>query len=551
MTWVPAEGVDMNAVMHTHLLIGWLPTSLFSITIIGLVLVLAMKPDKSRHARLSARHNGNWHSGNRYGDPRHLSQPGKGSGQQGARGNQPMSMRSRLGRMQEFLAALVGGVLGYVLVWLISDVWMVFGVNLELLAMAAVALAFALLALLIVVIVDSNNVRRVIAAVTVPLVIASSALLIDMSYGEYTTIGSLFNAPNYRPLGRHTVRRASGTTSVAQWRLMAGEGRTPIMPGQGEVRRVPIPPTASGFVAREADVYLPPAALSKRPPRLPVMIMLAGQPGSPDRFFEASGIVDMLNEYAAAHDGLAPIVVSPDQNGSAAHNSLCADTPVYGKAETYLTIDVTDWIKGHLPVSHSPSQWLIGGFSQGGTCSTQLGPAHPELYGHIFAADGELEPTDRTRENTIDRYFAGNVKDYERHVPTHIIAEHTPSSQTMFSAAGSWDRNSQRNQEAIGQAALRSGMQVIAVVVHNAGHDWHTVQASLKPALERFCRQTGLGDDVAPLSSYTDLRTVDLRGADSRQTHASSARKPHGLNNPGNSSRSGDSNTHSSERTSA
>jgi S-formylglutathione hydrolase FrmB len=514
----------MNAIMHTHLLIGWLPVCLLSITAIGLIVVLAIRPGCSR--RYADRHGAAQHD-----SPRQLRQPDNGIKQKGSFGEQSDGTRGRrgkrgnhkVGRCQEFLAALISGVFGYVLVWLISDVWIVFGVNLELLAMVAVAIAFALLALLIVVIIDSRGIRRIFAAVTIPLVIVSSALLIDMSYGEYTTIGSLFNAPNYQPLNRHTVHQALGTTSVEQWRLMADEGRAPISPKHGEVRRVVIAPTASGFAARETDVYLPPAALSNRPPRLPVMIMLAGQPGSPDRFFEASRITDMLDRYAAAHDGLAPIVVSPDQNGSAAHNSLCADTPVYGKAETYLTIDVTNWVKKHLPVSYSPSQWMIGGFSQGGTCSTQLGPAHPDLYGHIFAADGELEPTDQSRENTINRYFAGDTKAYERHVPTYIIAKHAPSNQTLFSAAGSWDLDSQRNQEAIGHAALQAGMQVIAVVVHNAGHDWHTVQAALDPALERFCKQTGLGDSVTPLSSYTDLSTVDLHGVDSRGIDSHSA----------------------------
>jgi S-formylglutathione hydrolase FrmB len=471
----------MNAFLHIHLLTGWLPICVFGATLICLAAVLLMKPDKGRRKTMR------W----------------------------------------ELVAALIGAAAGFALIWLLSDVLLVFGVSVGWLVMSVITVVSALACLLITAIADSHRARRILAAVMIPLIIASCALQVDMVYGEYTTVGSLLNAPTYRHLDDKTVDDRNGTISVDEWRQLVKDGHAPAMPKQGEINQVTIPPTASGFVAREADVYLPPAALSKRPPRLPVMIMLAGQPGSPDRFFEASGIVDMLNEYAAAHDGLAPIVVSPDQNGSAAHNSLCADTPVYGKAETYLTIDVTDWIKGHLPVSHSPSQWLIGGFSQGGTCSTQLGPAHPELYGHIFAADGELEPTDRTRENTIDRYFAGNVKDYERHVPTHIIAEHTPSSQTMFSAAGSWDRNSQRNQEAIGQAALRSGMQVIAVTALNSGHDWHAVQAGLRPALERFCAQTGLGTQVTPLGKFSNLREVNIPPVPMAPKHSMSSARVH------------------------
>jgi enterochelin esterase-like enzyme len=463
---MPAAGRGvMNAFMRIHLLTGWLPICLFAITAIGFVAVLLMKPANGR----------------------------------------------RKGLRREFAAALAGAVGGFVLIWLLSDIWLVFGVSLGWLVITEITIAIALICLLITAIADSHRARRILAAVMIPLIIASCALQVDMVYGEYTTVGSLLNAPTYRHLDDKTVDDRNGTISVDEWRQLVKDGHAPAMPKQGEINQVTIPPTISGFAARMTDVYLPPAALSKRPPRLPVMIMLAGQPGSPDRFFDASQISGMLDAYASSHHGLAPIVVSPDQNGAATHNSLCADTPVYGNAETYLTVDVTNWVKKNLPVAATPNQWLIGGFSQGGTCSTQLGPAHPEIYGHIFAADGELEPTDHTRADTIERYFAGNEHAYERHVPTHIIARHAPSKQTLFSVAGSWDVASQRNQLAIGKAAVKAGMQVTAVTALNSGHDWHAVQAGLRPTLERFCKQTGLGTQVTPLSAYGDIKVVDLQ----------------------------------------
>ena len=134
-----------------------------------------------------------------------------------------------------------------------------------------------------------------------------------------------------------------------------------------------IPNDRSQFSARPANIYLPPAALSEKPPALPVFVLLAGQPGSPDRLFTAGSIPAMMDAYAAQHDGLAPVVVSPDQNGSSFHNSLCVDSPVYGKAETYLSRDVPAWIRANLPVASQPRLWAIGGFSQGGTCSQPTG----------------------------------------------------------------------------------------------------------------------------------------------------------------------------------
>ncbi|WP_244924810.1 alpha/beta hydrolase [Bifidobacterium mongoliense] len=451
----------MHGLTHILLLTGWLPTSLYGITLALALVVVALKP---RGRRLPA-------------------------------------------LLKECAVGLVAFIVVGILVWFMSDRWMVFGVELGWLVMAIVAAAAGALGFSITAIVHGRRWRRVAASVLVPFVLISSAVGVNAVYGEYTTLGSVLNLPNYRQLDqRHST---SATMTVAQWRRLAVEGRLPAMPKVGEVRTVKIPATVSHFVARDADVYLPPAALSHRPPALPVMVMMAGQPGSPDRFFGASNITTMMNDYAQHHHGLAPIVISPDQNGSTKQNSLCADTPVYGKAETYLTVDVTRWVTKNLPVSEAARNWLIGGFSQGATCSTQLGPAHPNLYGHIFAANGELEPTSHNRSTTVNRYFGGDLEAYLRHVPTEIIAREAPSAQTMLTTAGAWDAESQRNQLIIGKAAREAGMAVTTLISRDSGHDWHAVQAALHPQIEIFGEQTGLGTNTKRLSQYGGLDIIE------------------------------------------
>lgn len=114
-------------------------------------------------------------------------------------------------------------------------------------------------------------------------------------------------------------------------------------------------------------------------------------------------------------------MIVPDQNGEASHNSLCADT-TQGNAETYLTKDVVVWAKRNLPVAKSAKMWAIGGFSQGGTCTTQLGPRHPELYGAMLPVDGELKPTNGTVAKMVKEYFAGDQSAYDAQVPVNVIA---------------------------------------------------------------------------------------------------------------------------------
>ena len=255
------------------------------------------------------------------------------------------------------------------------------------------------------------------------------------------------------------------------------------------------------------EIYLPPAALSDRPPALPVMELLAGQPGSPSRLIDAGNIAATMNAYAAKHDGLAPIVLVPDQNGEATHNSLCADT-TQGNAETYLTTDVVNWAKKMLPVAKSARMWAMGGFSQGGTCTTQLVPRHPDIYGAMLPVDGELKPTNGSVAKMVQEYFAGDRKAYDEQVPVNAIAATGTPEQALFTGAGERDKESISNMRTIADAARKAGMEVTELIVPGTGHDWHAVQAVWRPGLDWFGERTGLGEMTKSLKEYPQVEVL-------------------------------------------
>ena len=273
-----------------------------------------------------------------------------------------LSKSKKRGRLHPLIVSLIAAVLagaaGLLVAWLVSDVFMVFGVSLGWPVIFTIAGGIAGVGFVIAAAVTMRGARRVLAIVLVPLVLLSTALGVDSIYGEYQTIGTLVGYTPYASLGSIEVHKAA--MSVSDWRSKAQKGSLPSMPSQGKVLTVDIPNAKSNFTARKAMIYLPPAALSDRPPALPVMELLAGQPGSPSRLIDAGNIAATMNAYAAKHDGLAPIVLVPDQNGEATHNSLCADT-TQGNAETYLTTDVVNWAKKMLPVAKSARMWAMVG----------------------------------------------------------------------------------------------------------------------------------------------------------------------------------------------
>lgn len=403
------------------------------------------------------------------------------------------------------IAMVICAVLGTVAAWLVSDVFVVFGVSLGWPVIFTVGAGFAALGFVLTAAVRTRRLRRICAIVLIPLIIMSTGLGVDGIYGEYQTIGSLVGYTPYASIDSVDVHKAS--MSVEQWLDKAQQNTLPDMPKQGKVLTVDIPNTKSGFTARKAMIYLPPAALSKRPPALPVMEMLAGQPGSPGRLIAAGGIAAMMNGYAASHHGLAPIVLVPDQNGADTHNSLCADT-TQGNAETYLTQDVVAWAKRTLPVAKKASMWAIGGFSQGGTCTTQLAPRHPDIYGAMLPVDGELKPTNGTVDEMVRNYFAGDRKAYDAQVPVNAIAATGSSSQALFTGAGERDAESIRNMRTIAAAARKAGMEVTELLVPGTGHDWHAVQAVWKPGLAWFGQRTGLGDMTKSVKEYSQVEVL-------------------------------------------
>ena len=114
--------------------------------------------------------------------------------------------------------AAVSGMIGYVVAWLLSDVFVVFGVGLGSRVMAWVAAGFSIAGFAIAHIVLSRGMMRVAAAILTVFAILAAAIGIDQSYGEYATIGSLFGEDSYSQADLTGLAKRKDLITVAQWR---------------------------------------------------------------------------------------------------------------------------------------------------------------------------------------------------------------------------------------------------------------------------------------------------------------------------------------------
>ena len=150
-----------------------------------------------------------------------------------------LSKSKKRGRLHPLIVSLIAAVLagaaGLLVAWLVSDVFMVFGVSLGWPVIFTIAGGIAGVGFVIAAAVTLRGVRRALAVVLVPLVLLSTALGVDSIYGEYQTIGTLVGYTPYASLGSIEVHKAA--MSVSDWHSKAQKGSLPSMPSQQGAHR--------------------------------------------------------------------------------------------------------------------------------------------------------------------------------------------------------------------------------------------------------------------------------------------------------------------------
>jgi enterochelin esterase-like enzyme len=384
-----------------------------------------------------------------------------------------LARRPTLRRLAVATAAVLGGALiGWLVAWLVSDVWNLYGISFSVVTRLWIAAFFAGSCLALVSLFRSRWWRKGVAILAIPVFLVTAAAGINADFGAFTTLNSALGIGQFSPLDPAPVQ--SG------------------VPSAGTVGSVTIPATVSGFAARPGLVYLPPVARIKNPPALPVVIMLSGQPGSPDDIFTSGRLASIFNAYAASHNGYAPIVVVPDQLGSSESNPMCVDSPL-GNSATYLTVDVPAWIRAHLHVTNSPTGWALAGFSEGATCTLQLGGANPELFGTLFAISSELVPQQGSIANTIKVGFGGSAQAFAEAAPSAIFAAHAPyADMKAIFAVGENDARYLPWAKTLNADAAQAGMKTELLISPGTAHDWHTVIGAWTTALPQIAIDLGL-----------------------------------------------------------
>ncbi|MGV0419732.1 alpha/beta hydrolase [Corynebacterium simulans] len=290
--------------------------------------------------------------------------------------------------------------------------------------------------------------------------------LVNLEYQTYSTVGSLDPRPVAQTIPASELASHAGNSAGL----------------------VHLDLPSQGFKAREAIAYLPPAYWSGK--RLPVLVLLHGNPGGPTQWFGSGEAAQTADEFQKANGGVSPIVVAVDATGSETANPVCADSQST-KVMTYLTKDVPAQIKKQLRVDEDQSHWTLGGLSYGGTCTLQVATNHPEAFGTYLDFSGEAEPTIGKHADTVQKFFGGNEQAFQAQNPAFLLKKNRYPGLSVVFFAGDKDKPAIAAQNRLAELVRGAGGKTYVGAL-SGGHSFGVWRPALRQSFAFAARRGGL-----------------------------------------------------------
>ncbi len=335
-----------------------------------------------------------------------------------------------------------------------------------------------------------RNWRRVVSVLSVVLSAAMAWTLINKEYQYYPTLGSLLGV------------NAQDQVSLKQLQAIRDRARGEnggALPTHGFTIEIPIPGKQSHFTARAAFVWVPPVWVADEKVKLPVIELLIGTPGTPSDWTRAAMADITARNFADTHHGRAPIIVMPDENGSFSGDTECVDS-TRGNAETYITVDVPEFMRTHFNAQQGSDSLAIAGLSEGGMCSAMLTLRHPTEYVAFADYSGLTSPTVTEAVDppvAIRELFAGSQAAYNQHDPVYLLRHQKFPKTAGWFEVGTADSAPLAAQRTLVPLARNAGILTCAVEVPGEGHDFTLWERAFRESLPFLSWQLGLTEKPA------------------------------------------------------
>jgi len=317
--------------------------------------------------------------------------------------------------------------------------------------------------------------RLLFAGLAAAMAVLTAGALVNRHFDHFDTVNELFGQNAHDEAPADVLTKQKG------------------IPNHGFVITQTIPGTISGFKARQALVYVPPAYFRTPRPKLPVFVLLHGTPGTTSDWTRGADADLTTDAFARRHGGMAPILVLPDINGSFTGDTECVDSD-QGRVETYLTEDVRRFVSRKFGTATRPGAWVIGGLSEGGTCSVWLALRHPKLWRTFASFSGQADPQhdDDTVDQTVKALFGGSRLAYLEHTPEYLFKQRRFPGLGGWFEVGSDDTVPYKDTKRLVPLARAAGIEACLKVIPNGIHDPGVWTQGYEDALPWLAARVGL-----------------------------------------------------------
>jgi enterochelin esterase-like enzyme len=268
-------------------------------------------------------------------------------------------------------------------------------------------------------------------------------------------------------------------------------GSLPQAGGEGRVVTLTVNGRASGG-SGIVLVWLPPQydqpAFKKT--RFPVLMMLPGQPGTPEGVFSQFQFAQQATQ-AIRSGAVKPFVaVFPPLMIDPPGDTECTNVPHGPQAETWLATDVRSAVLQHVRVTPHGTQWSVAGWSTGGFCAAKLLLRHRDEFNAAASLGGYFTAES---DPTTGNLFGGSAQLRRENSPSWLIRQPGQSDANLLIVVSKTDVHSYDgvhyadSKQMIAQT--RGYPNVATIVLPSGGHNYRVYRQTL-PAVLAWCAKT-------------------------------------------------------------
>jgi S-formylglutathione hydrolase FrmB len=332
--------------------------------------------------------------------------------------------------------------------------------------------------------------RRAISVISVAFACVFALTFVNQHYQYYPNIGALLGKE-----AQYEVSNAQLKQAQADFR------KTKKLPDHGFTISEHIPGTESKFNARDALIWVPPAWVASPTPKLPVIELLSGYPGSPADWTRAGFADQTIEAFASAHHGLAPVLVIPDTLGVDVNDTECVNSHL-GQADSYLSIDVPNYLRSTFHAGTGEGSLAVAGFSLGGTCALMLALRHPDIFRTFGDYAGLTSPTVGGYVQpslTIERLFDGSKAEYDKYDPLSLLKT-TYRGLAGWFEVGTNDPDPRNAQQTLVPLARSAGILTCVVLAPAGQHDFDFAAQAFRDSLPWLAFRVDAGPEPTGIS---------------------------------------------------